>query len=661
MMVSASLPTTTPPPLSSSSTTGTATNGSAHICPRCHQAYKPGAKFCNSCGYQITPNTTSPDPDTSSLLPQTDPLSHLQPGSLLNEKYKILKEIGAGGMGAVYLADDTVLKRQVVIKALLSDDDSDLVAQSVKEREFLAAIKHANIVSIYDFITIGHKGYIVMEYVHGQTLEEMLQEHHAPLSVPEAIRAILGILPAFTYLAKLGLVYCDFKPQNVMVEQLKDGTNIVKLIDLGTVIRYEPRPKDVYGTHGFYAPEAVKSPSAQTDLYSLCRTLAYLVSFMDLGSPIFGMPSIEDYRVFSEYPALYRLLVKGTHSKPAQRFQSAEELAAQLTGVLRQIVGGKPGEPVGSNLFVPGILTTTGRLGLRGEATLDENDAAIDLLRYGDQALRAGNYSSAQNFYQQAARNNQKSIDAHLRLVEVHIDREEYNLALSEITMAQHLTPEHWKLHWYMGRLLEGQGRYHEAAEHYQELLAQLPGELPPLQALARVHNRMQDYQNAVGLYEMVLKADPGNTDALLGAADSLFSLSRWDDAAQLLSSVNEAAARYVDAQLLLIDLYLTRMQPLLDRNILRAAEVVTTLEGRTEDSRYYLTRGDVYRAAWRLAKKHAFSAGTHIAGVADCQPRTLGHMAEQGYREYLRRNANPPNREQTVRHKLEVAPWHFW
>jgi serine/threonine-protein kinase PknG len=581
----------------------------------------------------------------------------LQVGVTLHNKYKIVKQIGSGGMGAVFLAEDLVLKRQVVIKALLSDDDPDMVEQSVKEREFLAAIKHANIVSIYDFITIGVRGYIVMEYVHGKTLDEILEGQKTPFDVAVAIRHILNILPAFSYLAKLGLVYCDFKPQNVMLEVLKDGTEVVKLIDLGTVIRYEPRPKDVYGTHGFYAPEAVKAPSSETDLYSICRTLACLTTKMDLANPIFGMPSIESYPAFREYPAFYRLLVKGTQKNPAQRFHSAEELVDQLDGVLRQIVGGVPGVSVGSKLFVPGILTTTGKLGLRGEAILDEKDKAIDQLRFGDQSLRAGNYASATNFYKQAAKTNPQSIDAHLRLAEVYIDQGEFSQALFEITQVQRRAPGHWKVAWYTGRLLEAQGKLSDAADQYRELMADLPGELPPQQALARVSARMGNDAAAIELYNKVLKADPGNTDAILGVTASLLNLQRWDEAARILQSVNEAAGKYIEAQLLLCDLYLTRMQPLSTMNVERAAQVVQGLDGRTEDARYFLIRADVYRAAWKLAKKRQLAVNK-LEGVANTALGTLGAAAEQSYKEYLRRERKPVNREAIVRRKLEVAPW---
>ncbi|GHO95408.1 hypothetical protein KSF_054560 [Reticulibacter mediterranei] len=564
-------------------------------------------------------------------------------------------------MGAVYLADDQILKRRVVIKALLSEDDPDLVAQSVKEREFLAAIKHASIVSIYDFVTRGTQGYIVMEYVQGHTLEQMMEEQGHPFAVSDAINAILGILPAFSYLAKLGLVYCDFKPQNVMLEVLKDGTQIIKLIDLGTVIKHVPKPDDVYGTHGFYAPEAVKTPSPETDLYSICRTLAYLVTQMDLADPIFGMPPIERYKVFRDYPALHRLLVKGTSSRPEQRFRSTEELSDQLAGVLRLIVGGKPGIPVNSRLFVSSVTTTTGKLGPRGEAALEENDKAIDLLRYGDQALRSGNSTRALDLYRQALSRNLASIDAHLRLAEVFVEQGEFPQAQAEMNSAQRLAPGHWKVIWYTGRLFEAQGDFGAAAGMYRELIDALPGELPPLQALARVCAKQNDDATAVMLYQSVLTADPGNTEAILGLTSSLLNLQRWDEATQVLGGVSEAAGKYVDAQLLLCDLYLNRIAPLTIQNIENASQAVHVLAGRTEDARYYLARGDVYRAAWQLARARQLPPHVTIAGISNISPQALGTAAEESYRQYLQREQHPQNREVVVRRALEVAPWRLW
>ena len=628
-------------------------------CPRCHQPRKPGSKFCNGCGLRWDSRSSVQLATQQAVGRATSSTNSLKVGDLLNNKYRITREIGEGGMGAVFMAEDQLLKRPVVVKALLSENDPDMIAQSIKEREFLAAIKHANIVSIYDFIANGQQGYIVMEYVHGKTLDQIIEDQGHPFEVADAIKYILGILPAFTYLAKLNLVYCDFKPQNVMLEVLKDGTKIVKLIDLGTVIQYEPHPKDVYGTHGFYAPEAVKNPSPETDLYTICRTLAFLITEMDLANPVFGLPSIESYKAFRDNPALYRLLAKGTHTNARRRFHNAEQLADQLAGVLRQIEGGQMGQPISSKLFISGMLTTTGKLGLRGEAALDESDKAIDLLRAGDRALRSTNYTNAINFYQQASRANRKSIDAHLRLAEVLIEQGNLDNAKRAIEQARTIDPTSWKVTWYSARLFEVKGSLRDAADQYGELISELPGELPPQQALARVYTNMGQHQRALDLFKSVLKAEPGNTEAIMGAAETLLKQNKWQDAVTILRGVNEATARYVEAQLLLCDIYLTYASSLQAQHLDVALEAIQALAGKTEDPRYYLARGDIYRLLWQLARKRQLPGGKIIPDVQTATPHNLGAIAEVSYQRYLR---NAPraaaNREAIVRKKLEVAPW---
>ena len=630
-------------------------------CPRCHQPRKAGSKFCNGCGLRWDSHSSAQLANQQAAGIPTISTNSLKVGDLLNNKYRITREVGEGGMGAVFLAEDQLLKRQVVIKALLSENDPDMIAQSIKEREFLAAIKHANIVSIYDFIANGQQGYIVMEYVHGKTLDQIVEDQGHPFEVADAIKYILGILPAFTYLAKLDLVYCDFKPQNVMLEVLKDGTKIVKLIDLGTVIQYEPHPKDVYGTHGFYAPEAVKTPSPATDLYTICRTLAFLITEMDLANPVFGLPSIESYKAFRDHPALYRLLAKGVHTNAKRRFSSAEQLADQLAGVLRQIEGGQMGQPISSKLFISGMLTTTGKLGLRGEAALDESDRAIDLLRAGDRALRSANYTGAITFFQQASRANRKSIDAHLRLAEVLIEQGEPDKAKREIEQARTIDPTSWKVTWYTARYFETKGAWRDAADQYSELTAELPGELPPQQALARVYANMGQHQRALDLFKSVLKAEPGNTEAIMGAAETLLKQQKWQEAVAILRSVNEATARYVEAQLLLCDIYLTYASSLQAQHLDVALDAIQALAGKTEDPRYYLARGDIYRLLWQLARQRKLPSGKVIPDVQVVTPRSLGAIAEESYNHYLRNVPRATKREIIVRKKLEVAPWRLF
>src|SRR5262249_29481332 len=141
----------------------------------------------------------------------------LNAGDIVHGKYEIKGPIAFGGFGWIYLAWDTALSRWVIMKGLLNMKDESAAPAAVAERPVLVGGRHRKIVDIYDFVQEGAQGYIVMEYAGGRTLQSIRRER-GPLPVEEAITYVMGILPAFTYLHEHGLVYCDFKPENVMLE-----------------------------------------------------------------------------------------------------------------------------------------------------------------------------------------------------------------------------------------------------------------------------------------------------------------------------------------------------------------------------------------------------------------------------------------------------------
>ena len=267
----------------------------------------------------------------------------LQPGALVGGQYEVVGGLAHGGMGWIYLANDrNVNDRWVVLKGLLNSGDPDAARAAVAEKQYLAEVEHPLIVEIYNFVTAADgASYIVMEYVGGRSLNVLLKDRmkatgrFSPIPVDQAIAYIVEILPAFSYLHLLGLLYCDFKPANVI--QVGDG---LKLIDLGGVRRIDDDQSPIYGTVGFQAPEVAKEgTSIASDLYTVARTLAVLIfEFKGYQSPYeTTLPSPTDVPVFAQYDSLYRWLLKGTAPQPEDRFQSADEMRDQLLGVLREV------------------------------------------------------------------------------------------------------------------------------------------------------------------------------------------------------------------------------------------------------------------------------------------------------------------------------------
>src|SRR4029453_12328582 len=229
------------------------------------------------------------------------------------------------------------------LKGLLNTGDQDALAVAIVERQFLAQVEHPLIVEIYNFVTHDEAGYIVMEYVGGTSLKQILKERMRansgrfdPLPVDQALAYILEIMPSFSYLPDLGLVYCDFKPDNLI--QVGDA---VKLIDLGGVRRIDDMDSAIYGTVGYQAPEVAQAgTTVASDIYTIGRTLVVLITeFRGYQTRyVASLPAVADTPVFAEQDSLYRLIAKACAPDPADPFASVDELRVQLLGVLREVV-----------------------------------------------------------------------------------------------------------------------------------------------------------------------------------------------------------------------------------------------------------------------------------------------------------------------------------
>lgn len=306
--------------------------------------------FCTKCGqpYSFTPK--------------------LQPGDVVNGQYEIAGCLAHGGLGWIYLAIDRPLGgRWVVLKGLLDTADQDAMAVAISERRFLSEIEHSSIVRVYNFVehhdsrSNSLDGYIVMEYIGGKSLKEIANERltpegrRDPLPVEQACAYGIDALEALGYLHSRSLLYCDFKVDNAIQQNHQ-----LKLIDMGAVRRMDDDDSAIYGTVGYQAPEVAElGPSVASDLYTVARTLAVLTFDFQGYTNIYAdsLPPPEKIEVFRQYESFYRLLVRATDPDPRQRFASAEEMAEQLTGVLREVVAlqtAKP-RPAVSTLFGPEV------------------------------------------------------------------------------------------------------------------------------------------------------------------------------------------------------------------------------------------------------------------------------------------------------------------
>ena len=192
--------------------------------------------------------------------------------TLISNRYLIIKHIGKGGMADVYVAVDTVLKREVAIKILKSDLSSDEIALERFHREANAATKlsHPNIVDIYDVGDDGNYHYIVMEYIRGKTLKELIRDR-GPIEYNETITIMKQLCSAIMEAHRNGIIHRDIKSQNILLKA--DGT--IKVLDFGIALANNTMQitsdDSVLGSVHYLAPEVAKGEvaSMQSDIYSI--------------------------------------------------------------------------------------------------------------------------------------------------------------------------------------------------------------------------------------------------------------------------------------------------------------------------------------------------------------------------------------------------------
>ena len=257
---------------------------------------------------------------------------------LLADRYRLLERIDAGGAGEVWRARDERLGRDVAVKILGANADEAFRVRFADEARRAASVSHPNVVTVFDDGREGEESFMVMEYVRGRTLRDIVSER-GPLPAYEAARLISQIAAALDAAHEAGVIHCDVKPANVIV----DDHGTAKLTDFGIARAARgPREHELIGTARYIAPERVtgEPPTERSDIYSLglvaYELLAGQPAYVDMetddllrqrldGPP----PSLRDARVGASENvdlAVRRALARD----PQDRYSSAGGFARQL-------------------------------------------------------------------------------------------------------------------------------------------------------------------------------------------------------------------------------------------------------------------------------------------------------------------------------------------
>ena len=305
------------------------------VCPHCGTEYETVARFCPADGTALRPK------GADTLI-----------GHVLADRYHILKRIGEGGMGRVYLGEHVKMNRQCAIKVMSQTlvNDAESAARFAREASNAARIIHPNVAAVFDYGESEGVIYLVMEFVDGEPLARILKRE-APLGLERAIDIASQIADGLGAAHELGIVHRDLKPDNILVARTRAGREVAKVVDFGIAKAIQEsegegltRTGHVIGTPEFMSPEQLLGDpiDARSDLYALGCILHLMLT---AAPPLFA-PTREQMikrRLAEEAPtvdelnaampeSIVNIVARLLTRSPNDRYSSAAEVRAALAG-----------------------------------------------------------------------------------------------------------------------------------------------------------------------------------------------------------------------------------------------------------------------------------------------------------------------------------------
>ncbi|HEX7956291.1 MAG TPA: serine/threonine-protein kinase, partial [Pyrinomonadaceae bacterium] len=412
-------------------------------------------------------------------------------------RYRILGHAGEGGMGVVYVAEDTVLGRRVAVKIPHAGrDESHYRARFLREAQAVSKLRHPNIAAVHDYgETEGGQPFIVMELVSGHTLGDILAG--PGISIPRAVEVARQTAEALAEAHRLGVIHRDIKPSNVVV----DDAGEVKVLDFGlakqlhedsanggpdaqTLLSARTRSDVVIGTPLYLSPEQARGAKVdgRSDLFALGALLYECLTgrpafsganVIEIGAQVLHFDPPPPSRFNPRVPAeLDRLTLKALSKRPEERFQKAEEMAAELgrvrarlpesdTLTTRRAGDAQNGHrssalitmaeglrrPKFSALTLLGVFAAVAAVALglyfftRPSAHRPAPEVAA-LYERGVEAMREGSYYRASGLLGEAVNRDQKFALAHARLAEALMEMDFLDNAKDEMLIVNTLVQD---------------------------------------------------------------------------------------------------------------------------------------------------------------------------------------------------------------------------
>jgi tetratricopeptide (TPR) repeat protein/tRNA A-37 threonylcarbamoyl transferase component Bud32 len=492
--------------------------------------------------------------------------------------YRILGQVGEGGMGVVYVAEDTILGRRVAIKIPhAGKDERHYRARFLKEARAVSALTHKNIAAVYDLgKTEDGQPYIVMELVAGQTLGDILAG--PGLSLRRAVEITREVAEALAEAHRHQIVHRDIKPSNVIVNERGE----VKVLDFGlakqldeefapasspdvqTWLTARTRSDVVIGTPLYLSPEQARGGKVdgRSDLFALGALLYECVAgrpafsgsnVIEIGAQVLHFDPPPPSRFNPRVPAeLDRLVLKALAKRPEDRFQSADEFAAELARVrarlsesdtvrTRRLASAenlirssalmtiqKLRRPSLSPLAILGVLAGLALFGaLAYYAVLKFREyrpspQALAFYEQGVEAMREAEFYKASGLFEKAVKTDDDFALAHARLAEAYMEMDFLERAQSEIIVADGLVTDRHQtlrsddaLYFRAVRATVGH-RPAEAVKVYEEIARRNPDQPQAQVDLGRAYDKNNETDKAIGAFTRATSRAPDYAAAFI-------------------------------------------------------------------------------------------------------------------------------------------------